>query len=180
MSVTRHGIQAIKKLRPFSAVNTDWEVGKYPNRQLDMVQADASVYEKALYKHKYITDDYCKYGLLFDDMLNEVDPAVEEARKRMTDEETQARYFRVNRALLLSANHQLLPPDQWTPMDAEHHYLRPRIDEVKKEMMERKLVKCAMLDFEDYLERIMLIPFRMWNVFKIRKLRGRLMKELVL
>nr|CAB3267527.1 cytochrome b-c1 complex subunit 7-like [Phallusia mammillata] len=178
MSATKHGLQVLQKVRPAFAVNLDWQVGKYAN-QLDCIHADSAQLEKKLHKFNYITTGYCKLGLLRHDMLNEKDPIIQLARGRMTEEQHQARYFRINRALLLSANHQILPTDQWTPMDADHQYLDPLIHNAKQEINERQMMKCALLDFEDYTERLTMIPFRMTNALKIWKLRGNLKNQLV-
>ena len=53
-------------------------------------------------------------GLRRGDLLNEDDPDVIEAIKRLPSEEFNLRQFRVKRALDLSMKHQILPKDQWT------------------------------------------------------------------
>ena len=53
-------------------------------------------------------------GLRKGDLLNEDDPDVMEAIKRLPSEEFNLRQFRVKRALDLSMKHQILPKDQWT------------------------------------------------------------------
>ena len=178
LSASKWGVQVLSKVRPVKAVSVDWNVGKYPN-QLECIQPDASLFEKKVRKMDYVVQEYCKVGLLNHDQLYEYDPVIIEARRRMTEAEEQARYFRINRALILSANHQILPEDEWTPMDADHNYMNGYIHEVKNEFLERKLMKCAMLDFEDKWERISLIPFRIWNYFAIKQFRDNLKKELV-
>ena len=58
---------------------------------------------------------YCYFsGLRRGDLLNEDDPDVIEAIKRLPSEEFNLRQFRVKRALDLSMKHQILPKDQWT------------------------------------------------------------------
>jgi len=177
MSASKHGIQVLKKLAPGRAVNTNWEVGKFKN-QLPVIREEAGGIERALRKIDYEGANYCKYGLLHHDFLLETDPYVAKARKRMTDEEHQARMFRVSRAQLLSANQQYLPPDQWTPMDADHNYMDDHISAVKNEEHEKKLLQCAMLDFDDYTTRLMMIPFRIQFYMQIQKLRASLNKQL--
>jgi len=177
MSASKHGIQVLKKLAPGRAVNTNWEVGKFPN-QLPLIRKEAGAIERALRKIDYEGANYCKYGLLHHDMLQEVDPHVAKARKRMTDEEHQARMFRVARAQLLSASQQHLPADQWTPMDADHNYLEDHIASVKNEDYERKLMQSALLDFDSYTDRLMMVPFRLANYMQIQKLRATLSKQL--
>ena len=53
-------------------------------------------------------------GLRRGDLLNEDDPDVVEAIKRLPTEEFNLRQFRVKRALDLSMKHHILPKDQWT------------------------------------------------------------------
>lgn len=53
-------------------------------------------------------------GLRKGDLLNEDDPDVVEALKRLPSEEFNLRQFRVKRALDLSMKHQILPKDLWT------------------------------------------------------------------
>ena len=178
LKAARWGVQVLPKIRPVKAVNTDWEVGKYEN-QLDCIQPDATQLEKKAVKFDYIVREYCKVGLLNHDQLQEYDPIIIKARRRMTEDEAQARYFRVNRALIMSANHQILPEDEWTPMDADHNYLNRHIHQVKQEEMEKTMMKCAMRDFDDAYQRLTLIPFRIRNYVAIRNLRKTLEGQLV-
>jgi len=176
MSASKHGIQVLKKAASQRAVNTNWDVGKFKN-QLPSIRADAGGIERTLRKIDYEGANYCKFGLLHHDMLQEVDTYVAKARKRMTDEEHQARMFRIARAQLLSANQQYLPPDQWTPMDSDHNYLDDHISNVKNEEHERKLMQAALLDFDSYTDRLFAIPFRVQFYMQIQKLRATLNKQ---
>ena len=178
MSATKWGVQVLSKVKPARSVNINWEVGKHRN-QLELIQEDAAKLERNLQKINYTASEYCKVGLLHHDQLKESDPVVQEARQRMTDEEVQARYFRVNRALLMSANHQILPQDEWTPMDADHNYLQEHLNDARNEMKEKKLMKCAMLDFEDRQDRLLSIPFRFMNYIEISRMRQKLKAQLV-
>ncbi|XP_002130313.2 cytochrome b-c1 complex subunit 7 [Ciona intestinalis] len=173
MSAARQGLQVAKKITSLNAVNLNWQIGKYPN-QLGCIHDSLAPFQKKLHKIDYVGSGYCKIGLLNHDMLNETDPIVQEARLRMTEDEIQGRYFRLSRALLLSANHQILPTEQWTPMDSDHNYLQPHINAVKQETQERLIVKCALLDFEDLVDRVFLIPFRLMNYFEIKNIRQKL------
>lgn len=56
-------------------------------------------------------------GLRRGDLLNEDDPDVVEAIKRLPSEEYNLRHFRVKRALDLSMKHQILPKELWTPKE---------------------------------------------------------------
>ena len=178
LSAAKWGVQKLPKVRPQSAVNIDWNVGKYPG-QLNAIQADATKLERKLLKWEYLSGEKCMIGLLNHDFLDETNSEVKEARRRMTDDEVQARYFRMSRALVMSANFQILPEDEWTPMDANHNYLAHRIQEVKNEVTERKLVKCALHDYEDVQDRLSLLTFRMWNYGKIKALRQKLQDQLI-
>jgi hypothetical protein len=176
MSASKHGIQVLKKAASQRAVNTNWDVGKFKN-QLPSIRADAGGIERTLRKIDYEGANYCKFGLLHHDMLQEVDPCVAKARKRMTDGGHQARLCRIARAQLLSANQQYLPPDQWTPMDSDHNYLDDHISNVKNEEHERKLMQAALLDFDSYTDRLFAIPFRVQYYMQIQKLRATLNKQ---
>ena len=178
LSASRWGVQLLPKVRPRKAANIDWNIGKYPN-QLDCIQADAPNWERRLAKLDYTSQENFKLGMLDHDQLVENDPVIKEARKRMSPEETQAWYFRVSRAQIMSANHQILPEDQWTPMDADHNYLQQHIHVVTCEMKERKLMKCALSDYEDVYDRLMLTGFRFKNYFAIQALRKKLRAHLV-
>ena len=80
-----------------------------------------------------------QFGLLHDDCLHETE-VVQEAIARLPPELQDERSFRIQRALHCCLLHTVLPKDQWTTWE-EHktkgEYLRPYIDEVKKEIDER-------------------------------------------
>jgi len=78
-------------------------------------------------------------GLRKGDLLNEDDPDVMEAIKRLPSEEFNLRQFRVKRALDLSMKHQILPKDQWTTKEEDTMYLQPYLDLIKKEKLERQM-----------------------------------------
>ncbi|KAL9962752.1 hypothetical protein ACROYT_G031890 [Oculina patagonica] len=82
---------------------------------------------------------YRQLGLRKGDLLNEDDPDVIEAIKRLPSEEFNLRQFRVKRALDLSMKHQILPKDLWTTKEEDTMYLQPYIDQIKKEKLEREM-----------------------------------------
>lgn len=53
-------------------------------------------------------------GLRRGDLLNEDDPDVKEAVKRLPPEEFNLRQFRIKRALDLTMKHIILPKEHWT------------------------------------------------------------------
>lgn len=57
--------------------------------------------------YRYIYINLFQVGLLASDIYAGELPSVQQARKRLTDEQTQLYFFRVNRALLLSSNKQV-------------------------------------------------------------------------
>ena len=53
-------------------------------------------------------------GLRRGDLLNEDDPDVKEAVKRLSPEDFNLRQFRIKRALDLTMKHTILPKEHWT------------------------------------------------------------------
>ncbi|XP_072041789.1 cytochrome b-c1 complex subunit 7-like [Amphiura filiformis] len=80
---------------------------------------------------------YNRYGLYYEDTFR-VTPVVEEAIKRLPEDEQNARVFRIRRALDLSLKHRVLPQEQWTKFEEERTYLQPYIDQVQQENSERR------------------------------------------
>ncbi|XP_034252795.1 cytochrome b-c1 complex subunit 7-like [Thrips palmi] len=93
-----------------------------------------SSYERFMYK----ANGYCKYGLLKDDLLSEHSDEVVEALRRLPEETYLQRVFRTNRAANLSMTHQILPESQWTKIEEDLPYLSPILEEVEKEIAEKK------------------------------------------
>ncbi|KAK3925730.1 Cytochrome b-c1 complex subunit 7 [Frankliniella fusca] len=81
---------------------------------------------------------YNKLGLLSDDLYTELDDTVVEALKRIPEEVKNQRIFRHNRAALLSMNKTILPEDQWTKIEEDTPYLTPHIEQIEKEMEEKR------------------------------------------
>ncbi|MEQ2244533.1 Transcription termination factor 3, mitochondrial, partial [Ilyodon furcidens] len=78
-----------------------------------------------------------KLGLLYEDTLYE-DADVKEALRRLPENVSNDRTFRIKRALDLSMKQQILPKDQWTKYEEEVNYLTPYLKEVIRERKERE------------------------------------------
>eukprot|EP00002_Diphylleia_rotans_P028968 TRINITY_DN585_c0_g3_i1.p2 TRINITY_DN585_c0_g3~~TRINITY_DN585_c0_g3_i1.p2 ORF type:complete len:111 (+),score=29.37 TRINITY_DN585_c0_g3_i1:60-392(+) len=81
---------------------------------------------------------YRRYGLRFDDLLIE-DEVVSEAIRRLPKEEQNARLIRMKLALNASLKQHYLPREQWTTPENDTRYLLPYLEEVRKEIHERKM-----------------------------------------
>lgn len=64
-----------------------------------------------------------------------------------------------------------MPDEEWTPIDAEHHYLADIMEQLKAEVFEKKLTKAARNDYDDNWERMAMIPFRLYHYMKIKQAR---------
>eukprot|EP01119_Soliformovum_irregulare_P019700 TRINITY_DN62_c0_g1_i1.p1 TRINITY_DN62_c0_g1~~TRINITY_DN62_c0_g1_i1.p1 ORF type:complete len:128 (+),score=35.35 TRINITY_DN62_c0_g1_i1:68-451(+) len=79
-----------------------------------------------------------KFGLMYDDLLAE-NPVVEEAIRRLSDEERQARYRRIKIASDLTIKGKALPKDQWVTDETEHYYLTPHVDRIIEERQQNSI-----------------------------------------
>lgn len=70
-------------------------------------------------------------------MIEETD-AVQEAIRRLPEEEQLARAYRFRRAFQLSLQHTELPKSEWTKPEEDIRYLTPIIEQVEREFAERK------------------------------------------
>jgi len=163
MSSSRHGLTVIRRVieSDFNAVNTKWMVGAYKH-QLPMIQSDAPDLERLVRMNDYVFQPWPKHGLLRHDQLYEKKKLVEEARRRMTHDQQQTRIYRLLRANLLQQRKDILPKSEWTPMDAEHCYLNDIFNDIENEEHEKNLVKCANRDYDNYMDKVKLLPFRIW------------------
>eukprot|EP00695_Tsukubamonas_globosa_P003466 TRINITY_DN64_c0_g1_i1.p2 TRINITY_DN64_c0_g1~~TRINITY_DN64_c0_g1_i1.p2 ORF type:complete len:87 (-),score=32.81 TRINITY_DN64_c0_g1_i1:50-310(-) len=80
---------------------------------------------------------YRRYGLFLDDLLNESEPIVAEAIRRLPHELQEARQARVSRAIDCTHHNSYLPEDMWTKPHEDKPYLRPIMDEVLAEFKEK-------------------------------------------
>ncbi|KAL1947603.1 hypothetical protein VTO73DRAFT_13327 [Trametes versicolor] len=78
-----------------------------------------------------------KVGLKYDDLLVEERPDVERALARLTPREEYDRAYRFKRASQCSVLHDNLPKDQWLKPEEDVRYLKPLVEEVEKEDLER-------------------------------------------
>ncbi|KAJ7325648.1 hypothetical protein OS493_029512 [Desmophyllum pertusum] len=94
---------------------------------------------KAFHQWYIYACGYRQLGLRKGDLLNEDDPDVVEAIKRLPNEEKDLRNFRIKRALDCSMKHVLLPEELWTKHEEDKMYLQPYMDLIKKERVERAM-----------------------------------------
>merc|ERR1739838_1001622 len=183
IAVAKHGVELVAKTASRAAaalpVNTDWQVGKFQN-QLPETQEDAGIVERTLRKMYYTKINYPRLGMLQDDMKYEKKSYVQDARLRMTEEENQARIFRTLRAHLFIAKQDLLPETQWTPMGADHCYLKGHIHNVICEETERGIIKCATNDFDGLIDRISMSVFRVQHFFAIEAMKKKFSENVVM
>lgn len=65
-------------------------------------------------------------------------PEMTEALRRLPADVLQARERRLDVAFHLSMNHEILPKEQWTKYEEDIKYLDPYLEQVKKEVNEKK------------------------------------------
>ncbi|KAF4529405.1 hypothetical protein B566_EDAN003498 [Ephemera danica] len=92
----------------------------------------------ALKKWAYNLSGFNQYGLHHDDCLDELNPDVKEALRRLPEHLVDERQFRMYRAFQLSLMKQILPKDQWTKYEEDNRYLQPYLKEVMREREERE------------------------------------------
>ncbi|XP_071356543.1 cytochrome b-c1 complex subunit 7 [Trachinotus anak] len=78
-----------------------------------------------------------KLGLMRDDTIYE-DSDVKEALRRLPEDMSNERTFRIKRALDLSMKQQILPKDKWTKFEEDVSYLSPYLNEVIRERKEKE------------------------------------------
>ncbi|KAI5784618.1 cytochrome b-c1 complex subunit 7 [Geopyxis carbonaria] len=112
---------------------------------LAKVIADGIKSRPALYKmfrpmaDKYMDlAGYRKIGLMYDDIVAEENDVVQQALKRLPPKLKYDRIFRQRRATQCSIAHQLLPKEEWIKAEQDIRYLRPYIEEVEREIAERR------------------------------------------
>merc|ERR1712018_997148 len=97
----------------------------------------ATGFRYAVSKWMYYASYFPQLGLRADDTLAET-PVVKEALRRLPEAEQDARMFRIMRAFDLSTKKIVLPKEEWTKFEEDDRYLEPYIEQVKKEMAEKK------------------------------------------
>ncbi|CDO74733.1 hypothetical protein BN946_scf184686.g4 [Trametes cinnabarina] len=81
---------------------------------------------------------YRKVGLKYDDLLVEERPDVQRALERLTPREAYDRAYRFKRASHCSVLHNILPKEEWTKPEEDVRYLKPHVEEVEREDLERR------------------------------------------
>lgn len=79
---------------------------------------------------------YKKLGLRFDDLLMEETPLMQKAIRRLPQDESYSRIYRIIRAHQCEVEHKLLDKKQWTKND--RRYLLPYILEAEREAKEKE------------------------------------------
>lgn len=80
-----------------------------------------------------------RYGLYYDDLLNEYDDEVKEALARLPKEEMEMRNKRLKRALDLSMKQTFLAENLQKDVDVWNPYLTKRIELLKVKTFERQI-----------------------------------------
>ncbi|XP_059480923.1 cytochrome b-c1 complex subunit 7-like [Neocloeon triangulifer] len=91
-----------------------------------------------LKKWAYNLSGFNKYGLHKDDVLDESNPDVVEALRRLPEHLKDERTFRIVRAMQLSLQKAYLPQEEWTKFEEDKKYLQPYLQEVIQERLEKE------------------------------------------
>merc|ERR1711916_103869 len=78
-----------------------------------------------------------KYGLIYDDIRAETE-TVNKALRRLPYADLEERDRRLKIAFDCSMKKELLPEAQWTNTASQKYYLKPFVDQVKQEELERE------------------------------------------
>lgn len=80
-----------------------------------------------------------RYGLRYDDLLNESDPQVMAAIAKLSPEEVEMRNKRLKRAIDLDVKKTYLPEEVQKAEAVWDPYLRVRVEAEKKKVLERQV-----------------------------------------
>ncbi|AAS54103.1 AFR731Wp [Eremothecium gossypii ATCC 10895] len=80
---------------------------------------------------------YRQLGLKFDDLIAEENDIVQTALRRLPEEESYARVFRIIQAHQLELTHHLLPKHKWTKPEEDKSYLLPYLLEAEAAAKEK-------------------------------------------
>lgn len=80
---------------------------------------------------------YRKLGLRYNDLLSEENPILQTALRRLPEDESYSRNYRIIRAHQQELTHHLLPRNEWVTAKDDMNYLLPYILEAEAEAMER-------------------------------------------
>lgn len=95
------------------------------------------LYSNAFQQFCYNLSGFNKYGLWRDDLLDDSEPEVKEALKRVPENIVDERNYRILRAVQLSIQKDILPKEQWTKLEDDKLYLTPCLRQVLKEKAEQ-------------------------------------------
>ncbi|CCK70682.1 ubiquinol--cytochrome-c reductase subunit 7 KNAG_0F00100 [Huiozyma naganishii CBS 8797] len=80
---------------------------------------------------------YRKLGLRYNDLFSEENPIVQTALRRLPEEQSYSRNYRIIRAHQSELTHHLVPRNEWVKAQEDVHYLLPYILEAESEAAEK-------------------------------------------
>lgn len=80
---------------------------------------------------------YKKLGLRYNDLFSEENPIMQTALKRLPEDESYSRNYRIIRAHQYELTHHLLPRNEWIKAKDDVNYLLPYILEAEAEAIEK-------------------------------------------
>ncbi|AMD19482.1 HCL669Cp [Eremothecium sinecaudum] len=81
---------------------------------------------------------YRKLGLRYDDLISEESDIAQTAIKRLPEQESYARVFRIIQAHQCEVTHHLLPKNKWTTPEDDVPYLLPYLLEAEAAVAEKQ------------------------------------------
>ena len=84
-----------------------------------------------------VLSGYKKLGLKFDDLIAEENPIMQTALRRLPEDESYARAYRIIRAHQTELTHHLLPRNEWIKAQEDVPYLLPYILEAEAAAKEK-------------------------------------------
>ncbi|CCF59785.1 hypothetical protein KAFR_0H03750 [Kazachstania africana CBS 2517] len=89
--------------------------------------------------HKFVElSGYRKLGLRYNDLYSEENPIVQTAIRRLPEDESYARNYRIIRAHQQELSHHLLPRNEWIKGKEDVPYLLPYLLEAEMEAKEKQ------------------------------------------
>lgn len=89
--------------------------------------------------HQFVKlSGYRELGLKFDDLISEENPIAQTALRRLPEDESYARIFRIIRAHQTELTHHLLPKNEWIQPQEDVPYLLPYILEAEAAAKEKE------------------------------------------
>ncbi|SCU95019.1 LAMI_0F00606g1_1 [Lachancea mirantina] len=81
---------------------------------------------------------YRQLGLRYDDLISEENDIAQTALKRLPEDESYARIFRIIRAHQYELTHHLLPKDKWVTPEEDRPYIFPYLLEAEAAAKEKE------------------------------------------